>query len=256
MIPYEKEWANSFQPFLSYTIDNLNWHIHFHSAFEICYILDGEINITIDENCYALKKNDAVIIFPRQLHSYETEKHSIMHHISFSQELVDEFTNTYKNMIPQNNYIADLEKYKDYFYPKNTCSQKGLLYSILGDLIQNADFKAAPMNEETVLIHKILSFVEENYNGECSLHSATDKLSYGYTYLSRTFKKLMKMSYTEYLNRYRINRAVYLLITEKNMSVQKIAELCGYDSMCCFHHNFKTITGYTPRDIRAEAKRT
>lgn len=256
MIPYEKEWANSFQPFLSYTIDNLNWHIHFHSAFEICYIANGKIIITIDGKRYDLKEGDAVIIFPRQLHSYETIEKSFINHISFSPELVGEFMNTYKNMVPVNNHIEDLGKYRTRFFPHNNCSRKGLLYSILGDLIENTEFEAAPSNEETVLIHKVLWFVEENYNTECSLQVVADKLSYGYTYLSRMFKKTMKMSYTEYLNRYRINRAVYLLITEKNMPIQKIAELCGYDSMCCFHHNFKTITGYTPRDIRKETKRT
>ena len=69
---YEKEWGNPNYKFLSYDVDNLNWNMHYHESFEICFIINGEINIIIDTDCYNLKQNDSVIIFPRQLHSYET----------------------------------------------------------------------------------------------------------------------------------------------------------------------------------------
>ena len=84
-------------------MDNLNWNIHYHESFEICFIIDGEINITIDTVLYNLKQNDSVIIFPRQLHSYETEKSSKMRVITFMPDLIPEFTNRYQNMLPEKN---------------------------------------------------------------------------------------------------------------------------------------------------------
>lgn len=98
---YEKEWENPNYKFLSYDVDNLNWNIHYHESFEICFIIDGEINITIDTVLYNLKQNDSVIIFPRQLHSYETEKSSKMRVITFMPDLIPEFTNRYQNMLPE-----------------------------------------------------------------------------------------------------------------------------------------------------------
>ena len=51
---YEKEWANQRSRFLSYTVENLSWHLHFHAAFEICIVLKGVIEITVDGALYTL----------------------------------------------------------------------------------------------------------------------------------------------------------------------------------------------------------
>ncbi len=56
----------------------------------------------------------------------------------------------------------------------------------------------------------------------------------------------------EYLNRYRINLAVYMLTSEKHMQIQEIAEKCGYDSLCSFNRNFRKCTGSTPSEVVKE----
>ena len=249
---YEKEWENPNYKFLSYDLDNLNWHIHYHESFEICFIIEGEINITIDTVCYNLKRGDSVIIFPRQLHSYETAQHSKMRVITFMPDLIPEFTNCYKNMLPEKNDIKGLADFKQYFDAPNIFAQKGLLYSVLGILAENTDFKEAASSDESQLLLKILRYIEKNFKTPCFLQTAAEELSYGYSYLSRTFKKRMGMSYTEYLNKYRINRALYMLGNKRNMQIQQIAEECGYDSLCSFNRNFKYFTGYTPREMMKE----
>ena len=102
---YEKEWENPNYKFLSYDVDNLNWNIHYHESFEICFIIDGEINITIDTVLYNLKQNDSVIIFPRQLHSYETEKSSKMRVITFMPDLIPEFRIS-KNILTRKIFLS------------------------------------------------------------------------------------------------------------------------------------------------------
>ena len=62
-------------------------------------------------------------------------------------------------------------------------------------------------------------------------------------------KKRLGISYTEYLNKYRINRALYMLSNQNHVQIQQIAEECGYDSLCSFNRNFKHFTGRTPREM-------
>lgn len=246
---YEKEYENPNYRFLSYDVDNLNWHIHYHESFEICYLIDGEINITIDTVLYNLKQGDSVIIFPRQLHKYKTDKKSKMRVITFMPDLIPEFTNSYKNMLPEKNDIKGIADFEKYFDASNIFAQKGLLYSVFGILTESTNFKEAASNEESQLLLKILRYVEKNFKTQCLLQTVAEELSYGYSYLSRTFKKRMGMSYTEYLNKFRINRALYLLGNQKHMQIQQIAEECGYDSLCSFNRNFKRFTGCTPREM-------
>ncbi len=246
---YEKEWENPNYKFLSYTTENLSWYIHFHESFEICFVIDGEINICIGRTEYSLKKGGSVIIFPHQLHKYKTESYSKLHIITFMPELIPQFTNEYNHMLPRDSFFAGMDKYKNALYPSNIFMQKGLVYSIMGSFALDREFEAFSASKEDRLLIKVLRFIEKNYTGECSLKAAANELSYGYSHLSRTFKRLMKMSYNEYLNRYRINRAVYLLSSEGGMQIQDVALSCGYESLCSFNRNFKDFTGVTPREM-------
>ena len=155
-------------------------------------------------------------------------------------------------MLPEKNDIKGLADFKQYFDAPNIFAQKGLLYSVLGILAENTDFKEAASSDESQLLLKILRYIEKNFKTPCLLQTAAEELSYGYSYLSRTFKKRMEMSYTEYLNKYRINRALYMLGNKSNMQIQQIAEECGYDSLCSFNRNFKYFTGCTPREMMKE----
>ncbi|MCC8169403.1 MAG: AraC family transcriptional regulator [Oscillospiraceae bacterium] len=248
---YEKEWENPNYKFLSYKTEDLNWYIHFHESFEICYVTDGEINITIGNTDYFLKKGDSVIIFPHQLHKYETKDFSRLHIITFMSEIVPQFAEAYKNMLPKDSLFLSMDKYSAGLYPSNIFMQKGLIYSIMGSFTEGREFEEFSSNKEDRLLIKALKFIEKNYAGECSLKAAAEELSYGYYHLSRTFKRLMQMSYNEYLNRYRINRAVYLLSAGNKMRIQDIALSCGYESLCSFNRNFKDFTGVTPREMIA-----
>lgn len=249
MFIYEKQWFDSKHPYTSYVETNLNHPLHFHSVFEINYILSGEINITIDNSTYYLKEGDALIIFPHQLHSYSTPNNSQMQVILFSPEIVGLFAMQYKNMVPENCFIADFSEYRKDFETTNPLIQKGMLYTVLGRLTENTTLKKAEYSNDFVLLHKILLFIEENYSGECSLKEAAESLNYGYSYLSRLFKQCMNMSYTEYLNRYRISKAVYLLTQYRTKSMSEISSQCGFNNICSFNRNFKKFTGTTPRNI-------
>jgi len=249
MFIYEKQWFDSKNPYTSYIETNLNHPLHFHTAFEINYLLSGKTDITIDNSVYSLNAGEAVIIFPHQLHSYSTPDKSQIQVILFSPELIGTFAMQYKNMIPIQNMLCDISAYKKDFETKNLLLQKGMLYSILGRFTETTALKKAEYSDDFVLLHKILLFIENNYMHECSLKAASSALKYGYSYLSRIFKQCMNMSYTEYLNRYRIAQAVHLLTSDNSYSVSQVCTECGFDNMCCFNRNFKRYTGTTPSNI-------
>lgn len=59
----------------------------------------------------------------------------------------------------------------------------------------------------------------------------------------------MNITFTEYLNNYRISQACYLL-KNSNQSIGEIAINCGYNSLRTFHRNFRKITEMTPNEYR------
>lgn len=249
MFIYEKDRTEANSQFVSFSEKNLSYPMHFHSEFELNYVIDGEIEITVDNTLYNLHKGEAVIIFPKQLHCYSSPKPSNLRIVIFTPNHIGAFANQYKNMIPINNKLDGLDIYEKDFSSSNFFKQKGLLYYIVGILAETTTFITADSIDDFKVMHKILTFIENNFRDECSLKTAAKTLGYAYAYLSRLFIKNMNMSYTEYLNRHRINHALYLLNNGGAVSISEIASQCGFESQCSFNRNFKLYTGTTPCKI-------
>ena len=56
----------------------------------------------------------------------------------------------------------------------------------------------------------------------------------------------------EYLNRYRIYRAVHMLQVETGETISHIAEKCGFTSIATFNRNFLRYVGQSPTEMKRE----
>jgi AraC-like DNA-binding protein len=69
------------------------------------------------------------------------------------------------------------------------------------------------------------------------------------SYLSRLFKEEMSMSFVDYINQIRIEKAKYLLINS-DIPVKDIGYQTGFYSMQNFFRVFKKLTYITPGNYR------
>lgn len=249
MFFYENELFGDGNTYGASDIDNFEFPPHFHRSYELVGIKSGKMEITIDDMVYNLKKGDVIMIFPNQIHSFKTIDKSCISLIIFSPELVGHFYSEYHNLIPENNVIKGFKLNDENIFTDNIYLQKAVLYKAIGIMIEKNKFRKANISGDFKLIHRMLSFVEENYNSDCALKDAAKILKYDYAYLSKQFIKTMNMSYTEYLNRYRINRACYLIGNE-NASIGDIYTQCGFENARSFNRNFKKYTGMTPSEFK------
>lgn len=68
--------------------------------------------------------------------------------------------------------------------------------------------------------------------------------------LSPIFSEQFEMSFTEFLNSYRIKMAKQLLEDKPNITVSAIAYDCGFNTLSSFNQSFKKVTGMTPSVYR------
>lgn len=129
-----------------------------------------------------------------------------------------------------------------------TTFKKGLLYSACAEFDSNATYREAEPQKEKLLFG-IFSFVEENFKGDCSLAALSKKSGYDYSYLSRYFKKIVGMSFNNYVNNYRISNACYLLKNTDNTILASALE-SGFGGLRSFNRNFKAVLGITPAEYR------
>lgn len=68
------------------------------------------------------------------------------------------------------------------------------------------------------------------------------------SYVSNCINKEMNLSFSTYINTYRVQYAQSLMISPNNLSQLEISEQSGFANEASFYRNFKKITGVTPNE--------
>lgn len=102
---------------------------------------------------------------------------------------------------------------------------------------------------------KALAYINDHHcDSNMSLNFIADKFHISQSYLTRMIKKSTDLSFTEYLNKLRIQQAIFLLSTREDLLIAQIAELVGYSSQHYFSRVFKNHTGVSPIEYRNEKR--
>ena len=230
--------------------NDFNFPPHLHQCFEIIIIKSGEMKITVNSNKYILKENDALLIFPNQIHSLESENSEHILCI-FSPQMVNSFSSKIADKMPKSNkftvdsYIINSLKNIDTY---SHIEKKGVLYLICGMFDRIAEYKDSERDKENLIL-KCFAFVEKHFADNCSLSDLSKETGYNYSYLSRFFKKIVGISFNGYVNHYRLSRACYLL-DNSPLSILQCTYECGFVSLRSFNRNFKAQFGISPTEYR------
>lgn len=101
----------------------------------------------------------------------------------------------------------------------------------------------------TGTIRDCLNYIDFHYMEPLSLESLAVRFSVNKNYLSSRFHKEVGMTVTDYINQIRVQRASGLL-RKTSLSVQQVAEQCGFADGNYFTRIFKKIQGVTPNEYR------
>jgi two-component system, response regulator YesN len=100
-------------------------------------------------------------------------------------------------------------------------------------------------------IRKAVEYIRINLNQDLSLDSISGSLNLNSYELSRQFKKETGKNITEYINKRRINEAIYILEND-NTSITDVAFTVGFNDVNYFTKVFKKLKGVTPSEYRKQ----
>lgn len=127
---------------------------------------------------------------------------------------------------------------KSFKYPENTREEDSLIKVLAG---QAYDYD---------YVEFIKDYIKNNYSKSIYLSELALAVHVSEPYLSAKFKKSMGCSFTEYLIRFRMNKACRFL-KETKTPVGRVAELVGYPDYTQFTKIFKKYKGMTPTAYRS-----
>ncbi len=243
--------------------------IHFHDNYEVYYLLDGETKYFIGDEILEIKKGDIVFIPKGVIHKTDSEERVSLERmlLSFDEALLDEDMAPVIDELSKTKLIrpqkSDLIKIEDMFrriekeYKKERPFKEIMLKSYIKQLlIMIIRFKTDKINESAEsdrIIYEISEYISANFHHDISLTSLCRQFAFSEGHLSRKFKSVLGMGINEYINYIRILNAEKLL-KETDISVTKIAEMCGFHDSNYFSTVFKKTMEITPHKYRKTAR--
>lgn len=111
-------------------------------------------------------------------------------------------------------------------------------------LLHDQPFEHFYKQKEQDRLERVFQHLEANYQRKITVEEAAAVGGLSYAAFCRYFKKMTRLTFTEFLNHYRINQAKKLLLTDKNVTETCFA--CGFESLSYFNRTFRKITGVNP----------
>ncbi|MCI2049597.1 MAG: helix-turn-helix domain-containing protein [Lachnospiraceae bacterium] len=243
--------------------------------FELFYLIEGKCTFTVEDESYKLGKDDFLIVNTDKQHGYTSEGEllSASIYIPYSElmrllrqelilfncnsaqdggnELYDEVRLTLKQILNEEGH----EHGPDEIYLLS------LYYRMLNMLTHNflissADTHVMGENEKySERCMQIHEYVRQNFNKPMRLHELAQKLFLSDSYLSKNIKKILGMSFLDYVSTVRLNYIVSeLLYTDQ--PIVRIAMDSGFASPATMNKAFREKYGMTPSCYRAKLKKS
>lgn len=122
----------------------------------------------------------------------------------------------------------------------------GIIEKVVDEKIVDANTK---MDSTKDTIRKAISYIDQHLKDELTQKDVAAHVHLNPSYFSVFFKEQVKMNFSEYVTRRRIQRAKELMIST-NLPINEIAEEAGYKTSKYFIKLFKENEGMTPSAYR------
>jgi len=148
------------------------------------------------------------------------------------------------------NRIPKRIKLADTYSSFNQCATiEDYKVSCLNFLSACINYINAYKKESDYIVDYIKNYVDKNYDKEIYLDLLSENLNISKTYLSSYFKEKTGINFIDYLNSYRIKKAIKLL-EESSAKIKDVALKVGIPNLRTFNRSFRKYAGKSPNEYR------
>ena len=265
-------------PFSTYHIENAGRSfqipVHWHDEFEIIYVRNGFLTVSISGESYIGKTGDAFVVSPGNLHLMGSDTGTVdyytflfpLKYISFrTDDMLDE-----KLLEPLNSgHLMICPRVKD--TAKELCEQLIETYEAKND--ERESKITTQVRTKIILLQFILemwkkgfviendtsgrntvekemvSYIQQNFTGKISLREFGEQFHLSEKYISRYFKEHFHITLSQYVTYLRLEHAKQLL-QDTDIPVTDVAMQSGYQNVSYFIRSFQKAYAVSPLKYR------
>ncbi|HBN12507.1 MAG TPA: hypothetical protein DD415_02725 [Clostridiales bacterium] len=230
---------------------------HWHYECELIYVDKGELDVLCNSVTYRVCAGQTVFIDGKTIHSTnaatpDTEITMIV----FDTGMLDFITG---GLTPERplfeNYCeipALYSRLKEEYSHKKQFYFRRMMVELTATLIdalrkERLIKKKASLNT-TDRVFALMEDAAKNC-ADYDFERAAKFMNMNPAYFSRLFHKLTGITFSQYLNYVRCERAVNMLNENTDLTITEIASRSGFMTIRNFNRTFKSITGYSPKTL-------
>ena len=251
-------------------------YVETHDLCELCYVENGEIELTLGDEKKNLSKNDMVLIDSDVLHSYssgegnknrvfvvcfECPSHMLkaLSGVIFSADsemtycirrIIEECKDTFR--MNENELLELLPAHSFGGQQAIILQLEYLLIRLLRQLSAEKNSRVVFLNGENFypdLVKIIAGYLKNNIEKKITLDDVCERFNYSRSFICKIFKEQTGQTVITYFNRLKTEEAKRLLC-ETKMTVTEISEALGFSEAKYFGMLFRKQTGTSPLSYR------
>ena len=235
--------------------------MHWHPRMEILRIDEGELCLDFGNEKTSAKAGEAVILLPNQVHKgYSNGKHVKYRVIMFD---LDAFYNqtgitqeflvpiqksmlVYKKITSHPNVISAIDAISktDFEEPFSLSIVAGI-YQFIYEFYIHCVTGEQALSVFDKKMYEVIDYIENHYSSKISIELLSEMFGYSLPYFCKKFKESTGLSPTNYINIFRIEKALRMIKQGSN-HVTDIALACGFSDANYFSRCFKAHCGQSP----------
>ena len=279
---YEEKLEEGFIRFLEHGAPHPLIRWHFHEEFELHLITSTFGKVFVGDYIGNFQPGHLVMTGPHLPHNWistdypdEGEKVAIRDKVlqfnpeplHKAAELIPElrqvlpFLERAANGIEFYGISSDVEALMDRIKVSSGLQRMALFTELLAMLSQHQNYRLLSSvqmqsrdNQKRLdQISEIVDYVTENFASPFSMAEVAEKFGMSESRFSRYFRKATGNTFTDFVNRIRINKASQLLL-ETEQYISTICYNVGFNNVANFNRRFMEVRGMTPSEFRRNGK--
>jgi len=234
----------------------VSYPARFHRDAELVYVVEGQVELTVDGKLYVLTAGDAAVVFPNITHA-TVRQDATKYLLMVDPLLLPSLTQTLTHKKPRCPVVKVTPVITALFgrcaglsaqsAPKATDALICHTGSILSELLLTMELEER--STDSNLVQRLAEYIPEHYADSISLEQVAQGLGYSKFHISRVIRDTFGCNFRALVNNYRISTAEDLLRSSA-MSISEIAYACGFQNQSSFNRVFLQSCGMTPKDYR------
>ena len=232
-----------------------SWDFHFHKNLEILYVMDGAVECTINNKTDIVYAGEFSMCLSNEIHAGHAIGESVFWACIFSEDYVHSFSKLTKDKEGESfkfQCIAPVKEYLERMFlnteKHDLFTTKACLYALCGEYLRCVKLIEKTKTKSEAMI-EIVDFISQNYTNNIRLSDVANMLNYDYHYVSRLFHQLFNMSFNDFVNVYRLEKAIDLM-AKNEKKLLDIAYESGFQSIRTFNKCFRARYGINPTEYK------